>query len=236
MHRLGFEEDEVSQLIVRIKNNRFLKMVSVFSHLAASDEQPHDGFTRLQIEKFAAMSDQITQHFKHTVIRHILNSAGIIRFPEARFDMVRLGIGLHGIAAGPNEQRQMQTVATLKTTISQIKNIKATESIGYGRKVFAEKDMVIGIVGIGYADGLNRRLGNGRGKMLVNGMFAPIVGNVCMDMCMLDLTDISTKEGAEVLVFGQEYPVTEMAGLLETIPYEILTNVSQRVKRIYFHE
>jgi len=236
MRRLGFEEDDISQLIVRIKNNRMLRIVSVFSHLAASDEQTHDGFTKLQTERFNSMSDQIVEHFKGPILKHLLNSAGIIRFPEAQFDMVRLGIGLHGIAAGPQEQRQMQTVATLKTTISQIKGVKASESIGYSRKAIAAKDMVIGIVGIGYADGLNRKLGNGVGKMLVNGHLAPIVGNVCMDMCMLDLTDIPAKEGNEVLVFGQELPVYEMARLLDTIPYEILTNVSQRVKRVYFHE
>jgi alanine racemase len=236
MHRLGFEEEDVSQLIVRIKNNRLLRIVSIFSHLAGSDEQVHDGFTREQIEKFNLMSAQVTEHFKHKILKHILNSAGIIRFPEAIFDMVRLGIGLHGIAAGPQEQRQMQTVATLKTTISQLKNIKAGESIGYSRKAYAERDMVIGTVGIGYADGLNRKLGNGNGKMLVNGAFAPIIGNICMDMAMLDLTDIPAKEGNEVLVFGNEYSIIEMAKALDTIPYEILTNVSQRVKRVYFHE
>jgi len=236
MHRLGFEEEDISQLIVRIKNNKLLRIVSVFSHLAASDEQAHDGFTQQQLAKFNEMSSAITGHFNHPVLKHILNSAGIIRFPEAHFDMVRLGIGLHGIAAGPQEQRQMQTVATLKTTLSQIKNVKAGDSIGYSRKAVAERDMVIGIAGIGYADGLNRRLGNGIGKMLVNGQFAGITGNVCMDMCMLDLTDIPAKEGDEVLVFGQEYSIIEMAKALDTIPYEILTNVSQRVKRIYFHE
>lgn len=236
MRRLGFEEEDISQLVVRIKNNRLLRIESVFSHLAASDEQVHDGFTKEQLQKFTDMSGRILEHFRYPVLRHILNSAGIIRFPEARFDMVRLGIGLHGIAAGPQEQHQMQTVATLKTTISQIKNVHAGESIGYSRKAIAARDMTIAIVGIGYADGLNRKLGNGKGKMLIGGQPASIVGNVCMDMCMLDITDIPSKEGDEVLVFGHEHPITEMAALLETIPYEILTNVSQRVKRIYYHE
>ncbi len=236
MHRLGFEAEDIPQLVVRIRNNRQLRMVSVFSHLAASDEPVHDSFTRLQLDKFNTMSEQLTTHFKQPVLRHMLNSAGIIRFPEAQYDMVRLGIGLHGIAAGPHEQRHMQTVATLKSTISQIKQVKAGDSIGYNRNASAGRDMIIGIVGIGYADGLNRRLGNGHGKMLVNGMLAPVVGNVCMDMCMIDITDIPAKEGNEVVVFGQDYPITEVARTLETIPYEVLTNVSQRVKRIYYHE
>lgn len=236
MHRLGFEEEEISQLIVRIKNNRLLHVDSVFSHLAASDEAVHDGFTHQQIERFNNMSSLITEHLKYPVIKHILNSSGIIRFQEARFDMVRIGIGLHGIAAGVQEQRQMQLVATLKTTISQIKNVKASESIGYSRKAIAEKDMTIAIVGIGYADGLSRKLGNGVGKMMVNGQNAPIVGNVCMDMCMLDITNIPAKEGNEVLVFGHDLSILQMAEVLDTIPYEILTNISQRVKRVYFHE
>ena len=199
MHRLGFEEADINQLIVRIKNNRMLRIVSVFSHLAASDEKIHDAFTHEQLDRFNSMSNMIAEHFKYPFLKHILNSAGIIRFPEARFDMVRLGIGLHGIAAGLQEQQQMQTVATLKTTISQIKNVRATESIGYSRRGYAQKDMVIAIVGIGYADGLNRKLGNGVGKMMINGMLVPIVGNVCMDMCMLDITDIQAKEGNEVI-------------------------------------
>lgn len=236
MHRLGFEEDDISQMIVRIKNNRQLRVVSVFSHLAASDEHANDSFTRMQIDKFNAMCQVISGHIKTPVLKHILNSAGILRFPEAHFDMVRLGIGLHGIATGVNEQRQMQTVATLKATISQIKNVKAKESIGYSRNTIADRDITIGIVGIGYADGLNRKLGNGTGKMLVNGRFAPIIGNICMDMCMIDLTEITAKEGSEVLVFGAEHPITGIAKTLETIPYEILTNISQRVKRVYFHE
>jgi alanine racemase len=150
--------------------------------------------------------------------------------------MVRLGIGLHGIASTSNEQRQLQMVATLKTTVSQIKQVKAGETIGYSRKGVATRDMVIGTVGIGYADGLNRRLGNGKGKMLVLGEFAPIVGNICMDMTMIDLTGIPAIEGTEVVVFGQDYTILELAQQMETIPYEVLTGISERVKRVYYYE
>ena len=236
MRRLGFEPGDINELVVRIRNNKFLKIDSIFSHLAGSDEAVHDGFTKRQIEIFTKASHEIQSHFNYQIPRHILNSAGIIRFPEAQFEMVRLGIGLHGIAATPAEQKQLQAVSTLKTTISQIKTVKAGESVGYNRKGLATQDMQIAIVGIGYADGLNRRLGNGAGKMLVNGKFASIIGNVCMDMTMIDITDIPAQEGDEAIVFGNDYTISEMAIDMNTIPYEVLTNVSQRVKRIYFHE
>jgi alanine racemase len=236
MHRLGFEENEINELVVRLTNNKNLHIQSIFSHLAASDEAEHDGFTKLQIQKFKAMSQQIIDNFTYPIPRHILNSSGILRFSEAQFEMVRLGIGLYGIAATANEQNQLEQVATLKTTISQIKNVPSNETIGYSRKGKVKRDTIVATVAIGYADGISRRLGNGVGKMLVNGKLAPIVGNVCMDMCMLDITDIPAKEGDEVIVFGSDYPVTEMAKAVGTIPYEILTGVSQRVKRVYFHE
>jgi alanine racemase len=236
MRRLGFEMVDINELIVRIRNNKYLKIDSVFSHLAGSDESMHDGFTKKQIETFTKATHEIQSHFQYPFLRHILNSAGIIRFPEAQFEMVRLGIGLHGIAATPAEQKQLQTISTLKTTISQIKMIKAGESVGYNRKGIATHDMQIATVGIGYADGLSRRLGNGNGKMLVNGKPAPIIGNVCMDMTMIDITDLPAREGDEVIVFGNEYTISQMAVDMETIPYEVLTNISQRVKRIYFHE
>ena len=236
MRRLGFDEQELNELIVRIKNNRNLVVRSVFSHLAASDEGEHDEFTRLQIRKFSEMSSRIIEHFNYPILRHILNSAGIVRFPEAQLDMVRLGIGLYGIGANAAEQTMLQNVSTLKTTISQIKNIPENETIGYSRKGVAKRNMQIATVPIGYADGLSRKLSNGRGKMTVNGKPAPIVGNVCMDMCMIDITDIPCAEGDEVIVFGEGYSITEVARDLETIPYEVLTNVSRRVKRIYYQE
>jgi Alr-MurF fusion protein len=236
MRRLGFEEREINELIIRIKNNRYIKLASVFSHLVASDESKHDPFTVEQVKLFEKISVQVQSHFNYPVVKHILNSAGILRFPEAQMDMVRLGIGLHGVAATANEQRQLQMVATLKTTISQIKQVKAGETIGYSRKGVAKQDMTIATVGIGYADGFNRHLGNGVGKMLVMGHFAPVVGSVCMDMTMIDITGIPAREGTEVIVFGNEYSILEIAKQLDTIPYEVLTGISARVKRVYFHE
>jgi len=236
MHRLGFEMQDINELVVRIRNNKHLKVASVFSHLAASDEAVHDGFTNEQANAFSQMADIISGHFSYKIFRHILNSAGIIRFPEWQFDMVRLGIGLHGIAASPHEQKQLQFVATLKTTISQIKTVRANQTIGYSRKGIVNRDTLIATVAIGYADGLNRKLGNGTGSMLVHNKRCPIIGSVCMDMTMLDITDVAASEGDEVIVFGPGYSIIQMAKDLGTIPYEILTMVSQRVKRVYFHE
>ncbi len=236
MHRLGFDEDEVNELIVRIKNNKHLTIKSVFSHLAAADEPEHDDFTWQQIKKLSEMSEKIKSHFAYPIMKHILNSAGVTRFPDAQFDMVRLGIGLYGIGASASEQAQLQNVSTLKTSISQIKNVPANETIGYGRKGLAIRDMQIATVPIGYADGLSRKLSCGKGKMIVKGKYAPIIGNVCMDMCMIDITDINANENDEVIVFGEAYPITEIAKDVGTIPYEILTNVSRRVKRVYYQE
>lgn len=236
MHRLGFEEKEVNELAVRIGNSKFLEVRSVFSHLAGSDEQTHDEFTRQQIKKFGEMSEVIRSRFDYSILRHILNSAGIIRFPGAQFEMVRLGIGLYGIGANEAEQAQLKNVSTLKTTISQIKNIPAGESVGYSRKFIAKKDMRIATVPIGYADGLSRRLSNGKGKMIIAGKPAPIAGNVCMDMCMLDISNIQCTEGDEVIVFGEQNPILLIAKDMDTIPYEVFTGISRRVKRVYFHE
>jgi alanine racemase len=236
MHRLGFVEEDLNELIMRLKNNKQIKIKSVFSHLAGSDESSLDDFTLYQINLFKKMSAEIQAHVNYPIIRHILNSAGISRFPEAQFEMVRLGIGLHGIGANEYEQSFLQHVSKLKTTISQIKHIKQGETVGYGRKGIATKNITIATVPIGYADGYNRKLSNGVGYMLVNGEKAPVIGNVCMDMCMLDVTGINCKEGDEVIVFGEELPVTIIAEQLNTIPYEILTSISRRVKRIYFQE
>jgi alanine racemase len=236
MHRLGFEPDEVNELIVRIKNNKQLKIRSIFSHLVATDEAEHDAFTWQQIKKFNGMSALIATNFDYPIFRHILNSAGISRFPDAQFDMVRLGIGLYGIGTNPAEQAQLQNVSTLKTSISQIRNIPANDTIGYSRKGIAIHDMKVATVPIGYADGLSRKLSTGKGKMIVKGKLAPIIGNVCMDMCMIDITDINANENDEVIVFGEAYPIMEVAKDIGTIPYEVLTNVSRRVKRVYYQE
>ena len=236
MHRLGFEEKDIDKLSKQLEINKSIYVQSIFSHLAASEDPTHDDFTNLQISLFEKMSDLLKSKIDHPVLLHILNSAGINRFPSARFDMVRIGISLYGIAFDRSEQNSLENVSTLKSSISQIKNISARDTIGYNRKGVAENDMIIAIVPIGYADGLSRKLGNRRGKLFVNGKPAYIVGNVCMDMCMIDITDIQVKEGDEVIIFGDDYPIQNIAKDMDTIPYEILTGISRRVKRIYFHE
>ena len=234
MHRLGFVEEELDQLIDELKEKKLISIKSVFSHLAASDENIHDSFTREQIQLFDAMSNQMVKALNYPVLRHIANSAGIERFPEAQFDMVRLGIGLYGISA--TNQDQLATVSTLKSTVIQTKKVSKDQTIGYSRKARAKDDMTIAIVPVGYADGLNRKLGNGNGKLFINGFFVPIVGNICMDMCMVDITDCNIHEGDEVIIFGKEQSVVDLANMLGTIPYEIFTSVSTRVKRVYFQE
>ncbi|HAF29741.1 MAG TPA: bifunctional UDP-N-acetylmuramoyl-tripeptide:D-alanyl-D-alanine ligase/alanine racemase [Bacteroidales bacterium] len=234
MNRLGFVEKEIPKLIDELKSSENVKVSSIFSHLAASDEGFHDDFTRKQISLFDNLSKKITANFKYRIIRHISNSAGIERFPEAQFDMIRLGIGLYGISA--INQDQLLTVSTLKSTVIQIKQVPKDETIGYNRMGKAEKDITIAVVPVGYADGLNRKLSNGKGKLYINGFLVPIVGNICMDMCMVDVTNCNIHEGDEVIVFGKEQSVTDIANLLETIPYEIFTSVSSRVKRVYFQE
>ncbi len=235
MHRLGFERHDIDFLLDKIKNNNHICVKTIFTHLAGADEPELDYFTHQQIYTFKEISDIIISKIEYPIMRHILNSAGIIRFPEAQFDMVRLGIGMYGIASG-SEQNELQNVSTLRTIISQIKHIPANDSVGYGRKWYADKNKTIAIIPIGYADGLNRKLSNGKGKVMINDKLVPIIGNVCMDMCMLDITDIEAQENDEVIIFGDDYPVTNIANELETIPYEILTGISQRVKRIYFQE
>ncbi len=235
MKRLGLESDsEISQFLAIINQGKELYISSAFSHLAASDEPIHDEFTALQIERFLHLSQLVQSGSGNPIIRHILNSSGVERLPEYQFEMVRIGIGLYGIS--PTNQDKLQNVSTLKTTISQLREVKAGESVGYGRKGTADQDLLIAVLPIGYADGLNRRLGNGVGKLWVNGHLAPIIGNICMDMCMIDVTGIGAKEGDRVIVFGKELPVSIMAQSLDTIPYEVFTSVSQRVKRVYFQE
>lgn len=236
MRRLGFELKDMEVLCSRLQASPAFKIQSVFSHLAASDSALHDEFTAAQAEAFLQGCGQIQQVTSYSFIRHIANTSAIHRHKDLQFDMVRLGIGLYGVDASPAIQQQLKNVTTLKTTISQVKKIKAGESIGYSRKGLATKDSVIATVRIGYADGYPRLLSNGIGKMWVNGKIAPVIGNVCMDMTMLDITGIDVNEGDEVIVFGAELPVSELAVLAQSIPYEILTGISQRVKRVYFEE
>ncbi len=236
MHRLGFDTSEINELIVRVKNNPSLQIASVFSHLAASDDIEHKDFTLSQINKLEAAHAIMQAQVQAPIMKHILNSAGIANYNEAQFDMVRLGIGLYGVGANEEEQQLLQNVSSLRTTISQIKTVPANETIGYSRVGKANSDMRIAILPIGYADGLNRKLSNGKGYVMVQGKLAPIVGNVCMDMCMVDITTIAAKEGEEVLIFGNEHSILSVANAIGTIPYEVLTNVSRRVKRVYYQE
>ena len=232
MHRLGFAPSEMSELVRRLKRQTAVVPRSVFSHLVGSDSEQFDAFTRRQIETFEQASQELQEAFSHKILRHICNTAGISRYPGAQFDMVRLGIGLYGV--DPFTNKMLHNVSTLKTTILQIRDVPREESVGYSRKGRLERDSRIAAIPIGYADGLNRRLGNGNAYCLVNGRKAPYVGNICMDVCMIDVTDIDCKEGDKVIVFGNELPVTVLADVLQTIPYEILTSVSNRVKRVYY--
>lgn len=235
MKRLGFDASEVDKLLALLQANPNLKVRSVFSHLAASEDPAHDAFTLQQMEVFNQQSRRITDALPYPVLRHVLNSGGIARFPDAQHDMVRLGIGLYGV--DPTErQLSLLPIGALKTVVSQIREIDASESIGYGRKGKLAQGGRIAIVAIGYADGLDRRLSNGVGAMEVNGMLAPVVGNICMDMTMLDVTNIPCKVGDRVTVFGSKPTLAEVAAQMQTIPYEVLTGISQRVKRVYFYE
>jgi alanine racemase len=234
MHRLGFEPSEVGQLIEFITKNPQIKIRSIFSHLSAADDSQYDAFTKQQVDIFKSCSEQLSNAFSHKILKHILNSAGIERFPEYQFDMVRLGIGHYGISSIPD--LKLKTVCALKTIIIQIKDIPAGESIGYGRKGISSKNRKIGILPIGYADGYDRKLGNGVGEVFVNGKRAKIVGNICMDLCMIDITGMDVSEGDVVELFGENISINEIAEQLKTITYEVLTGISRRVKRIYYQE
>ena len=236
MHRLGFVQNETEALCKILKEQSCMKIVSVFSHLAGSDSADHDGFTNQQVKNFNEAADKIEEALGYSFLRHVANSSAIYRHPKFQMDMVRLGLGLYGIDITGGMQHRLQPVATLKTTVSQIKEVKKGESIGYSRMGIAQQDSRIATVRIGYADGYPRLLSNGKGKMIINGNPVPVIGNICMDMTMLDVTGTDAEEGDTVIVFGEELNVTELAGLAGTIPYEILTNISQRVKRIYFEE
>lgn len=236
MHRLGFCPDQLDALISKLQANPMLRIQSVFSHLAASDKPHFDDFTREQLAKFELLSNKILKAFSYPISRHILNTSGIIRFPEASYDMVRLGIGLYGVPANTAEEEGLVPVITLKSTISQIKMLKPGDSVGYNRSTFVEKPTRMGVVPVGYADGLPRRLGNRNGYLWVNGQKAALLGDVCMDMCMIDLSDSDAVEGDSVVVFDDAIKLKQLAAAAETIPYEILTRISRRVKRVYFHE
>lgn len=237
MNRLGFSKKELKEAIALIQNNTNIKIASVFSHLAASEDVSQDEYTKSQIALFSELSDTVLKAFDYPILRHILNTSGVVRHTESQFDMVRLGIGLYGIDDTETLLQKLQPVGILRTTVSQIKHLKKGETVGYGRIGKVTKDTTIATVGIGYADGLPRSLSNGAGNMAIRGQLAPIIGNVCMDMTMLNITDISgVTEGEEVIVFGAFPIVQQVAQWAQTIPYELLTGVSSRVKRVYVQE
>lgn len=236
MHRLGFMEADIDPLIKAIGEYKNIKIASIFSHLAGSDETQFDEFSKHQIEVFKKISDKIESAIGHHTIKHISNTAASLRFEQSNFNMVRIGIGLYGIDPSGLFHQLLEPVFTLKTQISQIKIIKANESIGYSRKSISKIDRSIAILALGYADGLNRALSNGIGGFYIHGKFAPIAGNICMDMCMVDVSDIPCGLGDEAILFGKDHPIIDVAKQLNTIPYEILTSISQRVKRIYVSE
>jgi alanine racemase len=235
MHRLGFEPEQLPQLIETLTSNPNLWISTIFSHLAAADEHKFDDFTKHQVVEFTKMANQISEAIGYTPSRHLANSAGIARFPEARLDMVRLGVGLYGLAAKPEDQENLMIVGTLKTVVSQIKHIKASETVGYGRKGALLRDTKTATIAIGYADGFDRRYSGGIGEVLINGTLCKVIGNVCMDMTMVDVTDVPhVEESDEVIVFGNDLTIMDLAKKINTIPYEILTSVSERVKRIFY--
>lgn len=232
MHRLGFEGPDIPQLINRLGRQNAIIPRSVFSHFVGSDSDGFDDFSDLQFCRFDEWSRQLLAAFPHKILRHIDNSAGIEHFPQRQLDMCRLGLGLYGI--NPRDNSVINNVSTLKTTILQLRHVKAGDSIGYSRRTVVEKDSLIGAIPIGYADGLNRRLGNRNGYCLVNGQKAEYVGNICMDVAMIDVTGIDCREGDMVEIFGEHLPVTVLSDSIGTIPYEVLTAVSNRVKRMYY--
>ncbi len=236
MHRLGFEANETDAILTFLNRNTHIKIKSVFSHLSSADDEKEDAFTLQQIELFKLIFEKVKAR-NPEVLGHILNSSGITRWAElAQFDMVRLGIGLYGIDPTDTLTTQLRPASTLKSTISQIKNLVAGDSVSYNRRYIADKARRIATVPIGYADGLNRALGNGNGGFLIHGKRAAIIGSICMDMAMVDITDIPCSEGDEVIAFGGALPVTTVAADAKTISYEILSALSQRIKRVYIHE
>ena len=237
MNRLGFDTPEIKELSVQLKNQNTMMVKSVFSHLAASENAEHDGFTKHQSDSFEETCSIIEKNIGYSFIKHIANSAGIFRHPNLQFDIVRLGIGLYGVDSADEHILNLEPVATLRSTIAQIRKVKAGETIGYNRNGKVNRDSLIAIVRIGYADGFSRRLGNGVGSIYVNGQLTKVVGNVCMDMMMIDVTEIeNVKEGDVVEIFGKHLPIQKIAEWSDTIAYEVMTSVSQRVKRIYVEE
>ena len=231
MHRLGFYKEDMEALANRLKGQKAVRVSTIFSHLAGSDEEQFDAFTHEQANYFNTCATQLQSALKYPIIKHICNTAGIERFPEYHFDMCRLGIGLYGLSFA---HATLRNVCTLKTTILSIKTVPAGSTIGYGRHTTVNEDRQIAVIPIGYADGFDRRFSNYGGEVLVRGKRCPVVGNVCMDQAMIDVTGTDAQPGDYVIVFGDQLPIQELADKLQTIPYEVLTSISRRVQRIYF--
>jgi alanine racemase len=237
MNRLGFEPTDISTISNQLASRDTMVVRTMFSHLVASESPEHDEFTKHQASLFeeavVKMQEQLGYHF----IKHIANSSGIFRHPNLQYDMVRLGIGLYGVDSANSKEISLETVATLKSTIAQIRMVHANETVGYNRRGVLQRESKIATIRIGYADGYSRRLGNGVGHVYINEQLAPVVGSVCMDMLMIDITDVNNvKEGDTVELFGKNLPIQQVAEWCGTIAYEIMTGISQRVKRIYVEE
>ena len=236
MHRLGFQANNLEELIAKLKGNQTVKVKSILSHMATSDDLEHQDFAISQIALFEELSSTLISELNIDPIRHLLNTSGISNYPQAQYDMVRLGLGLYGVSNDEEEQKYLENVGTLKSIISQIRTIEAGESVGYGRRFIATKTTKVATIPIGYADGISRQLGNGVGYVLIKNKKATIIGSICMDMLMVDVSEIDCKEGSNVVIFGENPTVVYLAKLLNTIPYEIMTSISQRVKRVFYRE
>jgi alanine racemase len=231
MNRLGFNESDLQNLTEIIRNDSSIKIISFYSHLAASEDPSEKEFTKNQITLFEKMCHFLSDSLDYSPLKHITNTSGILNYPEAQFDMVRLGIGFYGFGNNPLETKQLKNVCTLKTKISQIQFLKKGDTVGYNRAFIVERPSKIAIIPIGYADGLNRNLGKSKGSVYINNQKVPIIGNICMDICLLDVTEIPCEEGDEVVVFNRQNHILDYAKITTTIPYEILTSISQRVHR-----
>jgi alanine racemase len=236
MHRLGFSFEEIELLWKLLKQSRKLQVVSVFSHLASSESIEDDLFTQQQIERFQEMSQQLIDKLGYPVLRHLLNSSGIVRFPEGQFDMVRLGLGLYGFSSLPEVAAELQNPVVLKTLITQVKTIKAGETVGYNRSHILDSDREIAVIPIGYADGYPRAFSNGVGEVIVKNRTVPVVGKISMDMTTIDVTGLNVHIGDEVIIYGDKISLMEASARIGAIPYELLTSISQRVPRIYVME
>ena len=232
LNRLGFQENDIPFILETLSKTKSIRVKSIFSHLAASEDLSEREFTELQLSRFKSISEELIQHLEDPCMLHTLNTSGVINYPEAQYDMVRIGIGLYGFGNDSEENKNLQPVATLKTVISQIHEVDEGETVGYNRALRATKNMKTATLPIGHADGISRAFGNGTGWVAIKGQKAPIAGNVCMDMIMVDVSEIDCAEGDEVIVFGAYPSAEELAAAINSIPYELLTAISQRVKRV----